>query len=194
MVVTPTKNEMPVTSATPQDQPLALFREQFQPLFALLDAARDPAILKLLLESKEEYQSLYQGAQGEKLIHFAPYLVRLPQQSPLLEKLVKDGWGKSWGVYLACEKPFQDVRSHLRHFLVVRTEDGKNLYFRFYDPRVLRVFLPTCTPEEIKQFFGPIKHYLVEDEKPEVVLHFANHGRGIEKAALPLLPRGQVQA
>src|SRR6266446_1940309 len=194
MVETLTKSDSPATSANPHERLLALLRGEFQPLFALLDAAREPMILKLLLESKEEYQSLYQGAHGEKLVHFAPYLVRLPQQSPLLEKLVRDGWGKSWGIFLACDKPLQAVRSHFRHFLIVKTEAGKDLYFRFYDPRVLRVFLPTCTPEEIKQFFGPIKHYLVEDEKPELVLHFANHGRGMEKAALPLLPRNQVQA
>ncbi len=186
MVVTPAKNETPNTSAIPQEQLLLHLRGETQPLFALLDSARDPLILKLLIESKEEHQSLYQGAQGEKLLHFAPYLVRLSEDSPLLEKLIKIGWGKSWGIYLACERPFQEVRGHFRHFLMVKTEDGRDLYFRFYDPRVLRVFLPACTPQEADEFFGPIKCYWVEDEKPGSLFKFTNRGRGAQKAALPV--------
>jgi hypothetical protein len=188
MVVTPTKIEIPDALAAPQDRLLALFRREFQPLFALLDAARDPMILKLLLESKEEYQSLYQGAQGEKLVNFAPYLVRLPQQSPLLEKLVVNGWGKSWGVFLTCDKSLQEVRSHFRHFLMVKTEAGKDLYFRFYDPRVLGAFLPSCTSDEIKKFFGPVRSFLLEDQQLGVLLNFKIRGGELEKVVVPLLP------
>ena len=68
------------------------------------------------------------------------------------------------------------MRRHLRHFLEVQLPDGKQVYFRFYDPRVLRVFLPTCTADEINQFFGPIKQYLMEDEKPDKLLQFQQHG------------------
>jgi len=188
VVETLTKIETPGASTTLQERLLALLRGEFQPLFALLDASRDPMILKLLLESKEEYQTLYQGAQGEKLVHFAPYLVRLSQQSPLLEKLVRNGWGKSWGMFLTCDKPLQEVRSHFRHFLMVKTETGKDLYFRFYDPRVLRVFLPTCTSEDTRHFFGPTKSILMEDEEPEKLLQFANQGRGAAKSSILLVP------
>jgi len=44
----------------------------------------------------------------------------------------------------------------------VQDAKGKDMYFRFYDPRVLRVFLPTCTPEELSDFFGPIAGFLIE--------------------------------
>ncbi len=60
-----------------QDQPagpvedgptlVSLLREDFQPLWAILDAARDEAILPMLRESKAEFQSLYEGARGEQL-------------------------------------------------------------------------------------------------------------------------------
>ena len=43
---------------------------------------------------------------------------------------------------------------------------GKDMYFRLYDPRVLRVFLPTCTPDELTDFFGPIGTFLIESDKP----------------------------
>ena len=169
-----------------------MLRGQFQPLYALLDAAAEPDVLKLLYESREERQSLLEGAHGAQLAHFAPYLVRLPKESPLLETLVQTGWGKNWGIYLASDKSLGEVRAHLRQFLTVRVPKGKQVYFRYYDPRVLRAFLPTCLPQELKQFFGPIKYFLAEDEKPDVLLRFSNNGRGFEKKEFPILPAEQA--
>jgi len=177
-------------NATPQERLLYLLRRDFQPLYAVLDAARDIKILALLLKSNEEYQSLYEGSQGAKLAQVAPYLVRLKKDSVLLEKLVRDGWGESWGVYLTCASEFLEVRRHLRHFLEVMLPEGEQVYFRYYDPRVLRVYLPTCTFEETDYFFGSIQNYLMEDEDPETLLHFSNRGRGAVKTALTLSASG----
>jgi hypothetical protein len=174
--------------ATPQERLLFLLRRDFQPLYAVLDAARDVKIFALLLQSNEEYQSLYEGPQGAKLAQVAPYLVRLKKDSLLLEKLVRDGWGESWGVYLTCASEFNEVRRHLRHFLEVMLPEGKQAYFRYYDPRVLRVYLPTCTFEETDNFFGPIQNYSMEDEDPESLLQFSNRGRGALKTAVKLSP------
>jgi hypothetical protein len=167
----------PVTSRL-----LRALRQEFQPLYALLDAARDPLVLAILFESKQEYQSLYEGTEGEKLSAVAPYLVRLPNDSPLLEVLARAAWGKSWGVFLTSDSPFTDIRRHLRYFLMVKLPEGKQVYFRFYDPRVLRVYLPTCTADETRTFFGPIKCFLVEGDKPEAALRFAPGAQGVEQA------------
>jgi hypothetical protein len=172
--------------ASPQQRLLALLRSDYQPLYVVLDAARDIKILALLMQSKEEHQSLYEGVQGAKLSQVAPYLVKLGKDSLLLGSLLLEGWGKSWGVYLTCTSEFQEVRRHLRRFLEVQLPDGKQVYFRFYDPRVLRVFLPTCNADEVNQFFGPIKHYLSENEKPDSLLQFANNGNGADKKAIEL--------
>jgi hypothetical protein len=37
------------------------------------------------------------------------------------------------------------------------------MIFRWYDPRVLRVYLPTCTENELDMLFGPLSSYFVED-------------------------------
>jgi hypothetical protein len=169
---------------TPRERFLTMLGREFQPLFAVLDAARDPNIFKFLVESEDEFQSLYEGPEGSALAHFAPYLVRLKPDSALLEKLVFVGWGRSWGVYLTCGSEFQELRHHIRRFLKVKMPDQKEFYFRYYDPRVLRLFLPTCTPEETNAFFGPVTGYLVEDEAPEGLLQFTNLGRGAQKAML----------
>lgn len=175
---TPTAVSGPTVATPPaaslQDRMLKMLREQPEPLYAILDAARDPLILTLLrTQCPEPYQSLYEGLEGEQLAAAAPYLVRLPPQSPFLETLVRLGWGKSWGVFLTCHEPFAEVRQHLRRFLIVETAEGQRLYFRFYDPRVLRVFLPSCQPEERKAFLGQATCYLLEDDQGSGLLRFA---------------------
>jgi uncharacterized protein DUF4123/FHA domain-containing protein len=178
----------PAAPARAQPRLQDLLAKDFQPLYALLDASREPSVLKVILESKEEYQSLYEGAQGAQLAHFAPYLVRIPEKSPLIETLVKQAWSKSWGVFLTCDKPLKDLRTHFRHFLNVKLPDGKQVYFRYYDPRVLRLFLPTCLPEEISQFFGPVKQFLLEAEDPQMALHFTRGPKGAAQKDLHLAP------
>lgn len=159
-----------------------------EPQFALLDAARDPRVLSLLQGSEEKYQSLYEGAQGEELAAFAPYLVQIPAESSLLETMVQEGWGKSWGVYLTCGLPFEKVRRHLRKFLLVQTEDGRQLYFRFYDPRVLRAIVPTFAHDEAARFFGPIASFLMEDQDQRVLLLFECGDEGIAQREIRLSP------
>lgn len=133
---------------------------QSKPLYALVDAARDPAALPLLRSFDEEFSSLYEGA-GTELDEVAPYLVRLTDPFDLLEELVKQGWDHSWGYYLTSEASFPEVRRHFRKYLTVEG-NGKQLYFRFYDPRVLHPFLATCTREETVSFFGPVRRILAE--------------------------------
>ena len=184
---TPALSTVPLPSAeTPEESLLAALRSTYQPLYAILDAARDPQVLRLLDAAVEEHQSLYEGAQGEVLREYAPYLVRLTDDSSLLETLVWESWGESWGVYLNCRLPFKEVRRHLRHFLLVKDPDGQELYFRFYDPRVLRVFLPTCKRAQVTEFFGPITYYLAEDESGDSLLEFVNSPEGARRRVLPL--------
>lgn len=161
----------------PPEQVLKVMRVEVDPLFAVLDAARDRRVLKLLKSAGEQYESLYEGPESKELAEVAPYLVSLPRDSALLEQLVREGWGKSWGLFLVSRLAFKDTRRHLRKFLMVEDEaTGKQLYFRFYDPRVLRPLLPTFTAEQRAEFFGPLESFLVEGEKGEVLRFKAPRG------------------
>lgn len=143
------------------------------PLFAVLDASRETRmILGMLRESGEEYQSLYAGAQGRALEAFAPYLVRFSEGSTLLDNLIAQGWGKNWGIFVVSGEDFQTLRKHFRTFLIVKGPEGQRLYFRFYDPRALRTYLPTCNAEETGLIFGPVAAYVCESETPDVLLVF----------------------
>ncbi|AGY59790.1 DUF4123 domain-containing protein [Gloeobacter kilaueensis] len=149
-------------------------------LYALLDAARHPDILTGI----ESYTSshlaeracLYRGEAESTLARCAPYLVRVRLESALLQWLTQ-AWGASWGVYLISTAPLEQLRTHFRKFLLVEDTQGKQLYFRFYDPRVLRLFLPACNAEELQRFYGPVASFLMEDGRSEKILHFAGDER-----------------
>lgn len=164
---------------------LETLRGQPGNLFAVLDAARDPAVLGFLMGSGVLFQSLYESPAAMEHASVSPYLAALPRDSAFLETLVREGWGKSWGIYLASAASFEEVRKHLRRFLTVELEGGRKVLFRFYDPRVLRVFIPTCTADEMREFSGPIEESLFEDEDPRVMLEYRTSG-GLGPIALPL--------
>lgn len=132
-------------------------------LFAILDTAQGERTLEILRESIDDYQPLYEGIKAVMMESAAPYLVQFSDRSSLLDRLVQEGWGKHWGIYLTSRQRFADVRRHLRKFLVVEAEETREqMYFRFYDPRVLRTFLPLCTTRQTIDFFGDIEAFLVE--------------------------------
>jgi len=176
----------PPAPEMPTDLVVKFLRAQPQPLYALLDAARSPRVLELLKESKEEYQSLYEGDKGVTIAPWGPWLVRLPAESPLLEALVKEGWGESWSVFLTAKASFAEVRKHFRHFLLVRLPDGREVYFRFYDPRVLRTFLPTCSVNESAELFGPIQGFVTESPDRHALFHITATARGAALGTLPI--------
>jgi hypothetical protein len=143
-----------------------------EPLYAIVDTARDRRILELCRESVEEHRSLYDGVEGETMAHVAPYLVRLPAGSRLLASLVREGWGRRWGVYLTSPAPFTEVRRQLRRFLMIEMEGSREqLYFRFYDPRTLATFLPSCSPRQAAEFFGGAGAFLFEGDHFAVLRH-----------------------
>ncbi|WP_437552310.1 DUF4123 domain-containing protein [Sorangium sp. So ce367] len=154
----------------------ARLRQEGSPLFAVVDAARDPRIRLLLGEAGEQSASLYTGFQGEILADVGPTLVRLPHGSRLLDALVDGGWGDCWGVFLTSDRPFSDVRKHLHRFLLVESRTGKQQYFRFYDPRVLRGFLPTCGPRKLEALFEQVEAFAMEAEDPGKLLRFTARG------------------
>lgn len=138
----------------------------------ILDAARDRRIFSLLVECHLEYSCLYSGPLQPELEMAAPHLVHLEHDDRETRRLIGQAWGNSWGVFLRSDSRLDSLRRHLRGFLLVRDPAGNRLVFRYYDPRVLRVYLPTCTPNELRTVFGPIEHFLVEDEGPQTALEF----------------------
>ncbi|MBL9193443.1 MAG: DUF4123 domain-containing protein [Opitutaceae bacterium] len=152
-----------------------LFGREDLSTYAVLDAANIPDLLTRLAGSGHEYACLYRGELNLDLRITAPYLVKLRSDGDLCKWLSTEGWGKNWGIYVLTELGLEALRRHLRGFLRVRDPRGKVLYFRYYDPRVLRVYLPTCASTEIRTVFGSIQSYVCEGEEPFEALEFPVH-------------------
>jgi hypothetical protein len=59
---------------------------------------------------------------------------------------------------------------------MVVDEDDQRLYFRFYDPAVLRDFVPTCSVRQRSELFGELDVFIVEGDSGELVT-FTREGR-----------------
>lgn len=144
---------------------------------ALLDAARDPRIYPMIRRSRLDYRCLYQGDLHPALAAAAPYVVSLAARSAFTRELIELGWGASWGLFLRSPAILQELVRHFRQFLTVKDDTGKVFFFRFYDPRVLRVYLPTCTPAEVRALFGPVEAMSLEGEEEDTMIELS-HAKG----------------
>ena len=160
------------------DQMLARIEEILWPngpqqnVWMIVDGARSIEIFRMLIQCHLEYACLYGGPLSPELEIAAPYLIQLDHGYRDTHRLIQQAWGNSWGIFLRSETSLKKLRRHLREFLIVRDERGNRLLFRYYDPRVLRVFLPTCSARELRTFFGPIETFWTEKENPEKALGF----------------------
>lgn len=149
-----------------------LFSDYEAAVYAVLDGASIEDLLQKLYELKPEHACLYRGELEPDLAETAPYLVRLESGSPFTIWILEKGWGKHWGIFARAPQDLKTMHRHFRKFLRVQDSKGKTLLFRYYDPRVLRVYLPTCNAEETGMFFGPIRAFLMEGEEPTDLLGF----------------------
>jgi len=147
-----------------------LLTEEGEELWAMLDGASVPGLLdRLDSDPSLESACLFRGALEPDMAEVAPYLVKLDLDSEFTEWVVGTGWAQHWGSFVTSRQGFRRLRNHLRALTLVYRRDGTPLYFRYYDPRVLRVFLPTCTPAQLKQMFGPVNAFVAENEAGDAV-------------------------
>lgn len=170
----------PTSADAPADTPIeqriiAALGGQSEPVYAIVDTARSPETLWHMNSFGGNCMALLQTPPGNQLAAVSPYLVRIEPGSQFLTNLVYRGWGQSWGVYLTATSPIAQVGAHLRALLLPRTESGKRFFFRYYDPRVLRVFLPTCSDQQTGCFFGPVSAYICEGDNPSEMLEFSRN-------------------
>lgn len=159
----------------------------WQRIWTVLDAARDDGIYSAVNRTYQEKCCLYAGTLPWQLEMAAPYLVQLDKDDDRFTNYVLDnGWGRSWGIFLRSEASIETLRRHLRGFLRVKDEAGKFLVFRYYDPRVLRVYLPTCRADELRTVFGPIDTYLLEAPDGSGMIEYRFDGRQLSERSVEL--------
>jgi hypothetical protein len=131
-------------------------------LYAVVDGAQ---AFDLVCEARQlscPVYTLFVGPMATAMAHVGPCLVPLARPRPFCRRWVAR-LGQHTGVLLSSRVRFETLYQHLRQLFVVTDEEGQEYFFRYYDPRVLRAFLPTCTPAELAEFFGPVDAVLFED-------------------------------
>lgn len=142
--------------------------------YAIFDGARNPDVVPLVMGSKLPARCLYVGDIDPALVRVAPHLVRLSRNDPKSKALIERAWGESWGIFLRSTETLEGLHRHFRRFLRVRDEEGRRMLFRYYDPRVFRVYVPTCVQAELDYVFGPVEVFVVEGDEPERILEMRN--------------------
>lgn len=156
-------------------------------LYAILDAYDNPSVPEKVKEiGKDRGVCLFTGEAETKYWGLAPYLVAV--DGGLLDWMVQTIWKAPWGVFLLSKMTLEELREHFRRFLMVRLPDGERWYFRYYDPRILKIYISNCEPLELQQFFGPVRAFAIPNAESEEVsfLHFQSDSQRDEHwARLP---------
>ena len=158
----------PVWDENTLKKDIALFGEPLPELkcYFILDANKHK-----LLEPERFHcriENLFQGEFAEITKEIGPYLVEVipypdyKAQSELMGLFSDEGamtgfnWHEELGIFIHSRYDFDTVLHHLRHFPVMKDENGKWFFFRFYDPKVLRNYLDVIatSPEKLNKFFG----------------------------------------
>jgi hypothetical protein len=171
-------------------------------LYAILDSARNQNIYNVLDPKRKRDQAyIFEKIDPEKwfpdlpwfknyrkciyprkelpevLLKSSPYLVEINLNEKFANWLFREGWGDNWGIYFISNADQEDLYQYFKSLLLMEDECGKELYFRYYDPRVFRSYIPTCTPVELETLFEFAERFLVEqDGGDQINLYLSDNG------------------
>lgn len=153
-------------------------------LSAILDCCDAPDLYAKVCELGEDRAiCLYRGVLDPEVAAEAPYLVRADPE--LVDWLHANVWKTPWGIFAISDAGPRILRKHFRRFLSVQDDVDEAVYFRYYDPRVLSIYLPTCTEAEIETFLGPVLAFGVADPQKGGATYFYREAAARPVAAAP---------
>ncbi len=141
-------------------------------VFAVLDGASVGGLVGKLAQSGAGHYCLMPGNLEPDMMEVSGYVVELAPDANITEWLLREGWGNHWGVFASSPASLIEMRGHCRALFKAHDEHGNPLMFRFYDPRVLRVFLLSCNKQERIETFGPVTCWSMEGEGPKSMTSF----------------------
>ena len=149
-----------------------LFNEQTR-CFAVLDGASIPELRMRLYETRPPHYCLFRGELTPDVAEVAPYVVQVTPGTVFADWLMGESFGNHWGIFAHSRFSIKEMRRHFRALVTVYDEKGDPMIFRFYDPRVLQNFLPTCQGGELQTFFGNVDAFFAEDVENQTLLSFS---------------------
>lgn len=143
-------------------------------VFAILDGAKNHKIYSFVHNSGLASSCLFSGKMSYAMTRAAPHVVELERYHPSTLELLELMWGNRCGIIVTADKAkgMKGVRNHCRRISKVMSPAKRPLYFRFYDPEILKVMLPVCAVEEVQYLTGPMNHIFLEKTgSSEVACH-----------------------
>lgn len=141
-------------------------------LFGIVDSARNEEVFRYLVTGDVQYKSLFEGTMDVQSYGVSGFLVECKKESALYQWMVGEAWGDSCSIFFTSKASFDELFKHFQQFNRVYLEDDEVVLFRYYDPRVLRVYLPTCNPDEVEVFFGEVESFFTEGEEASEIWEF----------------------
>lgn len=147
-------------------------------LYGILDLARAPQLYEHVARLEPAGAAcLFEGQLAPQLKQVSPHLVELAPSDPLARAWRTEGWGQSWGILAMSRENLMFVRRRLRHFTQAKLPDGQGpVLFRFWDPRVFRVYMPLVEAGDLCAWFQGIDRFICESEDGKQALHYALKG------------------
>ena len=153
-------------------------------VYVVLDGAAVDGLPMKLFEMRPLHYCLFRGELAPDMAEVAPYVIQLIQNTPFTDWVLSEMFGKNWGIFAHSLHSIKEMRRHFRALVTVYDEEGKPMIFRFYDPRVLRKFLPTCNHDELGEFFGKVEAFFAEDEKEKPFSAFSLENDALKETPL----------
>lgn len=159
--------------------------------FLLIDSAQKEGSHLWLERCGVAYASLFDGKGEASLREIAPLLIPLaPLETKTLSRVCS--WAADIGMEAPClswmdsSHQLSTLASHLGNFHTIGLTDGQRILMRWYDTRILPVWMACLTPVQRQQFAGTLYtlHFLNRFGSPVAVYDTA--GPTSKSESLPL--------
>lgn len=153
-------------------------------LYGVLDGVMVPDLPNRLYKGQVPSYCLLTGDLPADMVYAAPYLVYLSPDSKFADWVFQEAFGKHWGIFVQSPRSMIEMRRHFKALMQTYDERGNPMKFRFYDPRVLSKFLPTCNGGELKTIFGEVQAFYIESEKDDELIRYKLEGSKLVTTAI----------
>ncbi|ERR1019366_1717023 len=145
------------TAFSPAQLRASLWAREGGRVHAVIDGLVVPGIAeKLKVADVAGWDCLQRGALTAEAAARAAYLAELKPASPFTDWLLDEATPTypGWGVLTISGRALLQMREHCRSIGEVITPDGERRAWRWYDPDVLRIALPTLLAGQLDEIFG----------------------------------------
>ncbi len=138
--------------------------------YYIIDAASESIEIDDLIQAYGPSVCILKSNYDGQFVDVGPHLFGSTEK--LDELMLNEKWGKGSYTLVSFTKDKQNLIQILKNNSEIVTEQDEVMFFRYYDPRILRIFLPIFDKQQLKEFFGTISEFMCEDEDPGYGLIF----------------------